>query len=367
MATNTGIICGIETVNKAKQYRVLLYKFENSNWTFSRAAVGEKELIEAIGHKRLALRNATIKKTAEGYKVVGTTGSLDRFEKDIKNGHRPVVILSEIKNLSDKILGYKVVKFDGTVSNTKIDPLLAYCARSVKAGLTPVQNAMFIPSDGATSAHIRGYVENQFIEEKMNIGHRETKEANVDKAQNKKNISKIEEIFTKEQIKELLLGKEHKVNYKLYGNPAFTAEQMKQLRKSLENHINPTRWADPSFSAESMQAYSVETKYGVDVSTFIHPKYDKAQIIELSSGLLSGVDISKMGDYTVSADEMSRRRIELEAELWKDIQVSVISMIEEFSRRENNPDRIKTANEKLEEKRKKIVAAKVSKKKAKKA
>lgn len=367
MAPKNGILCGIEESNGVKQYRLLIYAYEQNNWSFSKFATDEANLINLIGKCQLDVRNVTIRLKNGKYELEGRTGSLSRFNQSTGKGeYKPVVILSEIQDLHGVVLGYKIVKNDGIVSNVRLQALLSHCSRANKAKLIPIQNAMFVPAEDGT-AHIRGYVENQFIIERMNIGKRETQEAKVDTKQNKKNTSKIEQIFTPDQIKELLLGKEHGVNYKIYGNPALSAEQMKQLRKALEDKVNPSKWADPEFSADVMNTYRIQTKYGVDVSTFIHPKYSTAQIIELSTGLLDGIDISQMGDYTVSCEEMAKRRIELTADLWKEIKVSVIEQAEDFSRRMSNESRIKTANEKLEDKRKKQIAEKKAKAKAVKA
>ena len=238
-----------------------------------------------------------------------------------------MVILSELRiEKNNRLVGYKVATYDGNIRNVKVSDLIGYCSRVSKESavrkisIYPIQNAIFVEATGLVGAHIKGYTQDQFLIEYLSVNKpQNASPAKVDRAENKKQISKLNELFTEAQIKELKLGKKNGVDIRVYGNNKLSAQQMKEIRLALENKVNPRPYADPSFTPDAMHAYRIQSKYGVDISIFINPEYNKEQIFELSTAYLSGVDVAKLADPKKSANAMAKERIEMETKLWNEV------------------------------------------------
>ena len=337
MAIQEGHIIGINKTTSGDMYRVLLNSYDPNTrkWTFARSEVPEAVLIRTLASGKVHLCNAEL----SAGKLKGTTGSLSRFNPANSKFTRPIVILSELRtdDAAYRLLGYKIVTYDGKVRNIKVQELLDYCSNIAKMAAkyngyaVPIQNAIYVEETPGVAAHIKGYIQNQFLVEDIHVSKPSNVEpAKVDQAANKKQVSRLEELFTKDQIEELRKGRESGVNYKLYGNNKLSAAQMKEIRKSLEAGINPKLYADPAFKPETMKAYRIQAKYGVDISQFINPSYNPEQIYELSTALISGVDISKLAYPKKSANDMAKERIEMESKIWNETSVSVIDIIKTF-------------------------------------
>lgn len=310
-----GFIVGIDKDKNRTLYRLVFIGGNGAN--FRRQMATEQDLIKALASKKVHLLNATL----ENGKLKGTTGDLKRFN----NGkNKPFVVISEIK-AGDKVLGYKVANYNGAVTNVKLADLMSYCEKTTKAGGVPVQNCMYVGDKDGQRAHLRSYpgytLPVEKIERKKSANAK--KPETVDKATNAKN--KLETIFTKEQIKQLQLGKKNNVNIKIYANPKLSAEQMEVIRKALESGLHGEWIADPAYKVEVMKYLVADMKYGVDVSYYLNPEYSLEQLRELGSGFIAGVDVSKYADPSMSVDEMVRIREELEREVWKEDKVDTDS------------------------------------------
>lgn len=333
-----GHIVGIREANGTKVYSVLLSQYNpntSPNWKFSFENVPEQNLMAAMKAGKVALYNAKV----EGGALVGTTGALSRFNPKDPIPNTPVVVLSEIRvdDTSDRLIGYRIATGNGQVKAIRLNDMLSFCMRITKAAkqrdskAVPIQNCMYVADSVQKKGTIRAYVEGQLIVERVKINKpNNAAPAKVDTEGNKRQITRLEEMFSKEQIRELKLGKQHGVNIRVYGNNKLSADQMKSLRKALESGVDARAFADPRFTSESMQAYSVNAKYGVDISSFINPEYNPAQIYELSTAWLEGIDISKMADPKMSAEDMSKLRIELEMQLFGDNVVDVVDIINRY-------------------------------------
>lgn len=312
-----GVIVGIDTINNEKVYRVIVFKQHGlNNWDLLKKMVVEKELIQAIKAKKLELINATV----DGDKLKGTTGDLSRFNNKV---NRPLVILSEIvTDDTGDIVGYKVANYDGAVKNITAKELLAYCNRVTERGGIPIQNGQYVIDRKNDKHFIRSYPGGDYIREVLERKRSEhAKQVKVDKKKNEKVLSKLEEIFTPEQINELRLGKKHGVDIRIYANPRFTPEQMKVIREALQDKLNAKLFADPEYSVDAMKFLRAELRYGVDISLYASPKYSLEQLSELSTGVISGVDISKYADPKLTPEQMAEIRIRLENNIWKDYDV----------------------------------------------
>lgn len=334
----SGHIVGIVEQNKQKVYSVLLSKYNPGTekpWSFSFERVPDKVLINALRSGKLTLANAVLNKS--GTELTGSTGSLSRFTPKIPINNTPVVIISELRtDDSDRLIGYKIATSNGSVKNIKLMDMLSFCDRITKTAkangsdAVPVQNCMYV-ADGDKRPTIRAYNAGQLIVEHIHTAKpKNTAPAKVDTNANKKQISKLEEMFNKAQIEQLRLGKQNGVNIRVYGNNKLSAKQMEAIRKALESGVNAVPFADPSFSADAMTAYALNDKYGVDISTFINPKYNKEQIFEISTAWLEGLDISSIANPDIPADDMGKIRVELETKIFSDSVVDIIDIINRY-------------------------------------
>ncbi|MBO5390018.1 MAG: hypothetical protein J6A59_18130 [Lachnospiraceae bacterium] len=315
MAKQLGIIVGIDKDESGnKGYRVLLATIDKKadkqyNWSFQCMLIPENRINQTKVSNWLNIK-------IENGKIKGSSGSLSRFEDD---KHKPFVIISQLVNNDNKILGYKVASYDGTVKNIHIKEMLAYGNRITKMGCIPVQNAIFVPADEDKKEHFKSYPNCPFIIELIPSHKNKNAEAKrVSLQKNEKTLSKLEEIYSREQLVQLKLGKEHGVDIRVYANPALKPNQMTVLREGLEKKLNVKLFAFPEYDYYVMRYYEDCLENNIDIRQFLSPKYNIGQISELSLAVEMGLDIRKMCNPKLKADEMAEIRERLERNIWKD-------------------------------------------------
>ena len=326
MNKQLGLVVGIDTdMGGSTLYRVIVASISSTDkdkqydWKFECRIMDTNSIKKAIqsGTHWLNIK-------LENGKLKGSTGSLTRFNN---NDYRPFVIISQLINSDDKIIGYKVANYNGEVKNIPLKEMIAYGHRAIKNKNIPVQNAIFIPTeivDGEVSrqAHFKAYPGCNFIEERIIT----SKNNNVDKrrvnvARNNNSLSKLNEIYTPEQIEQLTLGKQHGVDIRVYANPELSAQQMKLLRQGLEQKLNVKLFAFPEYTLDAMRYYIIELQSGMDIRNYLNSKYSIAQIAELSIAADEGLDLSKMSDPSLSVRQMQERRIRLENKVFSEHDV----------------------------------------------
>lgn len=321
MVKKIGIVVGIDTNGTEKAYRVLIATIEvledkQYNWKFECKMMTEDIVIQSFSNGAMWLNIELVDN-----KIKGSSGDLKRFDNKV---HRPFVIISQINNSDGKIIGYKIANYDGSVKNIQVKKMIAYGNRITKLGGIPVQNAIFIPDEDGRSAHFKSYPSKPFIEEVIKIEkNQQADKRRINTVKNEKTLSKLEQIYTKEQIKQLKLGKEHGVEIKIYANPSLSAEQMKVLRKGLESKLNVRPFAFPNYTVEAMKYYEMELISGMDIRSYLNPEYSIAQIAELSIAVDEGLDVSKMSDPKLSVRQMQERRIRLENGVFHEEDVNI--------------------------------------------
>lgn len=254
------------------------------------------------------------------FKITGKTGSLNRFT-DNESSIKPLVIMAQLCD-GERTIGYKVANYEGKVTNIRIKELEAYGERISRNGGLPVQNAIWVPASEGKKGYFKPYVENQFIKitvQKSENKYTEVKKVDTDK--NTKALKSIEEIFSKEQIAELTLGKRNGVNIKVYANQALSAKQMSIIRSGLEDGVKANLLAFPQFKEDAMQFYMDDLRDGMDITKYLNPSYSLAQITELSLGYASGIDLSKLANPKIPAKDMAEIRERLERGIWKNEDV----------------------------------------------
>ena len=311
-----GLIVGVDKVNNGKAYRVVLFSYNNKQWEFQRQQLNTDSLKALIAGGKVRMLNVKL----DGNKLKGLTGSLGRFENGINN---PLVIVSELVADGRGVIGYKVANYDGTVKNVTVEDLIQHSMKTNQLGGIPIQNGQFVVETGGQRAHIRCYPGGDYIKEvierKKSVN---AKPATLDTDKNTKSLSKLEELFTPEQINELKIGKQKGVNIKVYGNNKLSAEQMRVVREGLQDGLDAKIYADPEYSVDAMRLLRADMKYGVDVSYYLNPKYSAEQLSELAEGFITGVDVSIYADPKNTPDEMAEIRMRLENNIWREHTVS---------------------------------------------
>ena len=67
-----------------------------------------------------------------------------------------------------------------------------------------------------------------------------------------KKFDKYLNIFSEEQLNEIHLGYQSKIDYTIYAKPEFSAKQMEEIRRGLEDGIDVTSFANPELSPMEM-------------------------------------------------------------------------------------------------------------------
>lgn len=324
MAT-IGAVIGIDKYNeKEKAYRVILAQVAINKGVVSGEWQFKKSLVDLNTLRQLTQQAKFLNIAFENNSIKGTTGSLDRFKSAVSGDRsvlRPMIILSELRTSEDRLIGYKVVNYDGEVKNIINKELLAYCKRMTKANGVPIQNAIYVPTEGQFG-HIKSYPHSPFIKEILNTNKNKYAEKPVlNVKKNEKTLSKLDEIYTKDQIAELKLGRQSGLDIRVYANPSLTANQMRVLRGGLAKGLNVKLIASPDYKVDCMKAYLVDLEDGLDIRSYLSPKYNIGQISELSIASELGLDISKLSNPKLSAVDMQEIRERLQNNIYKETLV----------------------------------------------
>ena len=307
------IIINIEKINNVNMVSVLFCEKEddNSDFQYTLQIVTEDSVIDALKAGRVTLDNAKV----DGGKLKGITGDLKRFAGE----HKPVVILAEMHQEKQGLIGYRVSLSNGTVRRVKLKEMLAYAKRKTDANQIPFQNGIYVRETDEKKEFIKAYKSSGFDVDVITARkNKHAAPANINMKSNEKAISKLDELFTKEQQAELRKGKLAGVDIRIYGNNKLSAEQMAVIRQGLEERLPMKLVADPEYSVQSMKMYMADMKYGYDVTGYLNPKYTAEQIMEVSIGITEGVDVSKYADPSNTPERMAETRLRLEHDIWKE-------------------------------------------------
>lgn len=313
MIIQFGTVVGIDKQGNDNTYRVIIANGSSKakdqyTWKFDCVMWNEQQVKASLakGNKWLNIK-------LEDGKIKGSTGALNRFET------KPFVILTQLSSQDGKLLGYKVANYDGGVKNITIKEMLAFGNRMTKQNRVPVQNAIFVKAEGDKKEHFKSYPNAPFLNEVLITNknkYSEVKKSPV--RENQKTLKRLDEIYTKPQLIQLKLGKEHGVDIRVFANPALSAEKMKILREGLEQKINVRPIAFNEYTEKAMLFYIDCLEEGLNIRNFLNPKYTLCQLCELSLAEEMGLDISKMSNPKLSASEMAEIRERLENNIWKD-------------------------------------------------
>lgn len=277
---------------------------------YMRCQSKESDVVAKVKQGKYNLVNAVVVNN----KLKGNTGTLERFNSEPK----PFVIVSQLVDDLDNVLGYKLADSQGRLSKKPLEHVMRLCHEKDVAGGIPLQNAQYVAKTKDKKGYIKAFPGGAFEKEVI----RRTKNKFAQKANKVQNSNKnLEDIFTKDQLAELRQGQAEGMNIRRIANPKLSAKQMKLLRAIDKEGFNSQLLADPEYSIQSLAFYWSEIKDGMDIRNYMNPKYTPTQLVELSIGWSNGLDISKYADPKISPSEMQEVRLRLSNDMWKEITV----------------------------------------------
>lgn len=317
--TRFNAIIGMDSESSIRVVSAIAVKNNNGtmDWKFTCKIMTIIDVTNSLRSREKWLNVGLASNSGAKNGIVGTSGSLSRF-KD-----RPVVIISQIVAESGRLIGYKVADYKGRVRNISLREMLAYGEKATKEGKVPVQNAIFNAGTDDRKGFYKSYTGAQFITEVFTNG---TKKPNtntesstkINTSQNEESLKRLDEIFSKEQINQLKLAREHGVDVRKIANPRLSYAQMREQRVAWEKGVNPTPYSSPEYEPMVMRFYTAELKNGRDIRGYLSPKYSLGQLSELSLAEEDGLDLSLIADVKKTPQDMAEIRERMIANIWKD-------------------------------------------------
>lgn len=309
------IVAIVDIIDAKEQGKVFKLVASNKNqdgtYDYRRVQKTEQNLAADLSIGKYKLINGAL----DLNKIKAIAGDFNRFNNGVQ---KPLVIVAELVDHRAITLGYKVANCNGDVASMALKSILEYCEEMTVKGGIPIQNGIYVPAKEGQRAFIRCYPNAVYSKE---IHARKTsqhvKPVYIDKRQGEKNVSKLEEMFNKEQIKQLQLGKKNGMDIRIIGNNKLSAEQMEVIRICEENGLHGRQFADPAYGLELMHFFQAELFSGGDIRAILNPRYNVGQALEISIANELGLDTSDMDDPSIDTKEMYERRIRLANGMWK--------------------------------------------------
>lgn len=267
-------------------------------------------------------------------KIVSRGASFDRFKKTgmpwqvKRNGqvHKitPMLLVGIVTSnysASQRPVAYRVWTYESGLIGLYAEEVVRYAAAAQKAGRIPFQNAMYIPGRVGQMGFFRPYNDGDFIVEDIRYETKKSltvKPVPVEKAAEDAD-KQPKNLFNRQQMEQLRLGREHDVDIKQYANPAFNANQMEALRLQLERGINPQRFRNPCYQAQKMRFFTQQLIANRRITELLNPEYTYPQIQRISYAMSRGLDISKIQNPKMSVGQMDDEIIHMEIDKYKDI------------------------------------------------
>ena len=256
-------------------------------------------------------------------RVKSTCGDIARYDL---SKHKVVrIILAEIRNndKTDVLLGYRVADSTGSIKRIMLKECIALGMMSKKTGSIPFANAQFVGQQEGKRAYYRAYTSEGFRKEyiKAKSENKNAKPAVINKKENEKDVRKLEDIFSKEQINELKQAKVAGVDIRIIGNAKLSAAQMHEIWMAEKQGYAGRKYADPAYKLENMEFMRAELETGGKIDFMLNPKYNTDQLLELSRAYLEGIDMNAVANPDYSADRMDQI-IDIESrKLWRNYRV----------------------------------------------
>lgn len=296
---------------------------------------------KAVGDTKLKLINFKF----DAKKMpVGDPASFDRFTVEENKGagvaandprFKPWVVLSRI-TYNERTVAFNVIKRNEANGKLVVKREVAskvneYGEKFTQRGLVPIQNMRYMKDSKSFAA----YPHSEIFEEKGVVANNVKRNIDNEPKMTQEEVTKqnekvkLSDIYTKGQLKELKLGKDHGVNIKTYMNKELSAEQMGALRKGLEANVDVRPFANPDIDVDVMKYCITDMQNGLNIAELsnVYNKlkdFDLGQIAEISLAYELGLDISKIAKPELKANEMSSIIVAMREHMWQDEGQDVI-------------------------------------------
>ncbi len=80
-------------------------------------------------------------------------------------------------------------------------------------------------------------------------------------------------LFTEEQMEQIVLGKGEDLDVNVYTKPEFTAKEMEQIRLGLKSGVDVSIYAKPVFNAHQMEWIRKGLEIGLDINAYAKSEY----------------------------------------------------------------------------------------------
>lgn len=260
--------------------------------------------------------NPVIKQDAGNFKRLSGNGKI-----------KPVLILAEVHNEAGRLVQYLCADKRGMTARIPVKEVYRQCMVAKKLGeklnndyLVYVANAVFVVNtDGC---FLRSFSGHPFKSIKVELSDRaklKKKGTQVNSKEGKKALDNKEEVFTKEQLKELKAAEKAGVKPVIIANPAFTPEQMNVIWKAKKRGVRAELFANPKYKVECMEFLAGIMGSGEPKRKEIEPllsvKYTAGQMREIYWGIIKGVDYTAYMGYDNTEADMRFLRQCLEKKL----------------------------------------------------
>lgn len=261
----------------------------------------------------------------ENGKIKQDAGSFKRLEgyENIK----PVIILAEVHNEANRLVQYLCLDRTGRTARIPVKKMYEYCIKAKRTGervkneyLVYAVNGVFVESEDG--CFIRSFSGHPFEQIKVELSDRaklKKKGTQVDTKEGKKALDKKNEVFTKEQLKELKAAEKNGVKPVIIANPEFTPEQMRVIWQAKKKGVRAELFANPKYKVECMEFLAGIMGSGEPKRKEIEPllsvKYSAGQMREIYWGIIKGVDYTSYMGYENTEADMRFLRMCLEKEL----------------------------------------------------
>lgn len=257
--------------------------------------------------------------------IVESAGSFKR----LKGCPEVVVVLEEVQNGAGRTVRYLCVNKNGKVGYIPLNQILRKCMEVKKKGeqgniqnFVLTQNMKFIQPKDGSRPYLSAYPNHQIPVKVVDISHKERlkeKKSLVETSKNKKSLRNVDDLFTKEQKKELLAAKKAGVNINIIGNPELSPEQMHVIWTNKAKGCRAELFADPGYDVECMEFLaSIMLNDAInmkEVQPLLSRKYSAEHMLEIYMGIVNGVDFTKYMGYDNSAEMMRFKRQCMENEV----------------------------------------------------
>lgn len=258
-------------------------------------------------------------KLGKNNNIVAKGYNFDCFSNKVK----PSVIVNNIKTKAGKLIGYTIIRFDGKCMRIKLADAIRLAQEAKQRGCVAFQNCIYVEQSAEKRAHLRAANEVVIPDFIIQDSVKKVDPSKLQKATPAKEPEKPESVFTPEQLKQLRLGKDNGINYKIYMNPKLSAEQMEQIRLITEAGFNGAYVAFPEYTVGALKFYLTDYKNGAEIRYYLNPKYSTAQLFQLSLGAADGIDIKQYKDPKINSLEMEEIRNRLTSKLWTEVRYEI--------------------------------------------